>query len=415
MRTWAYADYSDADIQQRIATIQNAGMQCMMMLGSTGNLSWMEHVVSMLGSNCNIYEFGNEPDNSNNGTNIAQTTKRWIADIPLLRAINPHAVFGGPAVQYAESSDGTQGSYPSDIAYFLATTAAAGVRADFISYHDYPCEKATSMSQCLSNTPGDIKYNYNLVLSWENQYYGNTVPTGVSEYNFDPGTGNLFSLGRQQVLHDPVDHDRPRTHLPRMAWHSPTSSRHSITRATGIWTCSTTPPRTGRKPSTTPWRRPSPSTAARRRCHSQPPALLEPDGRAASRRVRCASREVARVTSTPLACDRVASRSGSGRRWFGLGIAPGTSSGRRDLPTERSFDDSGRRARRCVHSCPCGAEIQAGIDARFSPMHDGDLRIVISPNREWSDQCSPNFRVLGTPEKDPAVGCSMFLLAACQP
>ena len=200
MRTWAYANYSDADIQQRIATIHNAGMQCMMMLGSTGNLSWMEHVVSMLGSNCNIYEFGNEPDNSNNGTNIAQTTKRWIADIPLLRAINPHAVFGGPAVQYAESSDGTQGSYPSDIAYFLATTAAAGVRADFISYHDYPCEKATSMSQCLSNTPGDISYNYNLVLSWENQYYGSAVPTGVSEYNFDPGTGNLFSWGDNKTF-----------------------------------------------------------------------------------------------------------------------------------------------------------------------------------------------------------------------
>ncbi len=200
MRTWAYANYSDADIQQRIATIQNSGMQCMMMLGSTGDLTWMEHVVSMLGSNCNIYEFGNEPDNSNNGTNIAQTTKRWIADIPLLRAINPHAVFGGPAVQYAESSDGTQGSYPSDIAYFLAKTAEADVRADFISYHDYPCEKATSTSQCLSNTPGDISYNYNLVLSWENQYYGNTVPTGVSEYNFDPGTGNLFSWGDNKTF-----------------------------------------------------------------------------------------------------------------------------------------------------------------------------------------------------------------------
>ena len=195
MRTWAYADYSDADIQQRIATIQNSGMQCMMMLGSTGDLTWMEHVVSMLGSNCNIYEFGNEPDNSNNGTNIAQTTKRWIADIPLLRAINPHAVFGGPAVQYAESSDGTQGSYPSDIAYFLAKTAEADVRADFISYHDYPCEKATSTSQCLSVTPGDFKYNYDLVISWENQYYGSAVPTGVSEYNFDPGTGNLYAWG----------------------------------------------------------------------------------------------------------------------------------------------------------------------------------------------------------------------------
>ncbi len=193
MRTWAYADYSDADIEQRVATIQNSGMECMMMLGTTSNLSWMEHVVSMLGSSCNIYEFGNEPDNSNNDTNIAQLTTRWVADIPQLRAINPRAVFGGPAVQYAESSDGMQGSYPSDIAYFLATTAAAGVRADFISYHDYPCTNSTSMSQCLSKTPDDIKYNYNLVLGWEDQYYGNTVPTGITEYNFDPGTKNLYT------------------------------------------------------------------------------------------------------------------------------------------------------------------------------------------------------------------------------
>jgi hypothetical protein len=195
MRTWAYSNYSDADIEQRIATIQNSGMKCMMMLGTTSNLSWMEHVVSMLGSSCEIYEFGNEPDNSNNDTNIAQLTKQWIADITQLRAINPHAVFGGPAVQYAESSDGTQGSYPSDIAYFLATTAAARVRADFVSYHDYPCEKATTKAQCIEMTPGDFSYNYRLVLSWENTYYGGSVPTGMSEYNFDPGTNNLYAWG----------------------------------------------------------------------------------------------------------------------------------------------------------------------------------------------------------------------------
>ena len=200
MRTWAYANYTDAAIRQRIATIQNAGMQCMMMLGSTGNLSWMEHVVSMLGPKCKIYEFGNEPDNANNDTNIAQLTNRWIADVPRLRAINPHAVFGGPAVQYAESSDGHQGSYPSDIAYFLAKTSAARVRANFISYHDYPCEKATSTAQCLNMTPGDLKYNYNFVLSEERTYYGTTVPTGVSEYNFDPGSNNLYAWGNDKTF-----------------------------------------------------------------------------------------------------------------------------------------------------------------------------------------------------------------------
>ena len=168
-----------------------------MMLGSTGDLTWMEHVVTMVGSGCSIYEFGNEPDNANNDTNIAKLTKQWIADVPQLRETNPATMWGGPAVQYAESSDGSQGSYPSDIAYFLATTAAAGVRADFISYHDYPCEKSTSTKQCLRTTPGDLSYNYNFVLSEERTYYGAVVPTGVSEYNFDPGGNNLYAWGKE--------------------------------------------------------------------------------------------------------------------------------------------------------------------------------------------------------------------------
>jgi hypothetical protein len=195
MRTWAYSDYSDASIERRMATIENSGMRCMMMLGTTSSLSWMKHVVSMLGSRCNIYEFGNEPDQSPNHTNIAQLTQRWIADIPRLRAINPHAVFGGPAVSWSGAADGSQGSYPTDMAYFLAKTAAAHVRADFISYHDYPCFKATSPAQCISMTPHDFRWNYKSVISSEEQYYGGTVPTGVSEYNFDPGSGNLYSWG----------------------------------------------------------------------------------------------------------------------------------------------------------------------------------------------------------------------------
>jgi hypothetical protein len=195
MRTWAYADYSDAAIRQRIAVIQNSRMKCMMMLGTTSNLSWMEHVVSMLGSNCNIYEFGNEPDQANNHTSIAQVTSEWIADVPHLRALNPDAVFGGPAVSWSGATDSSEGSYPSEMAYFLAKTATAKVRADFISYHDYPCEKSTTTTECIANTPGDFSYNYNAVIGWEKQYYRHTVPTGISEYNFDPGTGNLYSWG----------------------------------------------------------------------------------------------------------------------------------------------------------------------------------------------------------------------------
>jgi hypothetical protein len=195
MRTWAYSNYSDASIQQRIATIDNSHMKCMMMLGTTSNLSWMEHVVSMLGSSCNMYEFGNEPDQANNHTNIAQVTSQWVADVPKLRALNPHAVFGGPAVSWSAATDSSEGSYPSEMAYFLAKTAAAKVRADFISYHDYPCLKATSTAQCLTMTPPDFTWNWNQVIGWEHTYYGRIVPTGVSEYNFDPGSNNLYAWG----------------------------------------------------------------------------------------------------------------------------------------------------------------------------------------------------------------------------
>jgi predicted amidohydrolase YtcJ len=29
------------------------------------------------------------------------------------------------------------------------------------------------------------------VLAWEKTYYGQTLPTGITEWNFDPGTGTL--------------------------------------------------------------------------------------------------------------------------------------------------------------------------------------------------------------------------------
>ena len=195
MRTWAYEVDTDAEIKQRVVTIENAGMTCMMMLGNTNDLTWMEHVVSMLGSKCEIYEFGNEPDGYNSvaGGHISTDTSEWIADVPKLRALNRKAVFGGPAVQYPTSSDGSQGSYPSDIAYFLAKTAAAGVRADFISYHDYPCNGYSSQSACLTHTTQAYAQDQSEVLAWEHTYYGKSVPTGISEYNFDPGSGTLYN------------------------------------------------------------------------------------------------------------------------------------------------------------------------------------------------------------------------------
>ncbi len=194
MRTWAYATDSDASILQRVQTIKNTGMECMMMLGAPGDFAWLQHVVSMLGSSCDIYEFGNEPDNPNNPP-IDVIVKDWIADIPTLRKLNPNAVFGGPATQSPTSEDAPAAGYPSDIAYFLGKTAAAGVRANFLSYHQYTCTYYEGEASCLRDTPHLITDDYDQVLAWEKTYYGTTIPTGISEWNFDPGTQTLTNYG----------------------------------------------------------------------------------------------------------------------------------------------------------------------------------------------------------------------------
>ena len=208
-RIWAYSGSptsTPASIQQKIVAGKNAGMTCMFMLGQTDDLTWLESTVQLsepLG--CHIFEFGNEPDNGGSiqGT-IANYTSQWISAIPVLRSmpqcetngvpdINKCA-FGGPAVTWSASNNTlTNSKYPDDISYFLGTAKAAGVLPDFVTYHDYPCQKATSEAQCISMTPGDFQWNYDTVLSDEQTQLGHSIPTGVTEYNFDPGTANLYN------------------------------------------------------------------------------------------------------------------------------------------------------------------------------------------------------------------------------
>ncbi len=205
-RVWSYGGDSDAYITSKVTAANNAGMTCMFMLGQTDDLTWLEHVVQLTGPmGCHIFEFGNEPDNGGSiqGT-IANYTSQWISAIPVLRSmpqcetngvpdINKCA-FGGPAVTWSASNNTlTNSKYPDDISYFLGTAKAAGVLPDFVTYHDYPCQKATSEAQCISMTPGDFQWNYDTVLSDEQTQLGHSIPTGVTEYNFDPGTANLYN------------------------------------------------------------------------------------------------------------------------------------------------------------------------------------------------------------------------------
>jgi hypothetical protein len=199
MRLWSYDVDTKAAVVQKVAAAENSGETCIFMLGQTDSLTWLEQTVRWTDSYCHIYEFGNEPDSGNNpdNSNMVTYTNWWIKDIPQLRALAPGALFGGPAMAWSSACCQFTGNYPSDMAYFLAKTAAAGVRADFISYHDYPCTgggaNGVSKAACLANTPGDFQWNWDQVIGWENQYYGGVIPTGVTEYNFDPGTNNLYN------------------------------------------------------------------------------------------------------------------------------------------------------------------------------------------------------------------------------
>jgi hypothetical protein len=171
-----------------------------------------------------MFEFGNEPGlgstNPSNGS-IAVYTQQWISDVPQLRALDPTAVFGGPAVAGVHEASGIVGNYPSDLAYWLAKVKGADVLPDFVSYHDYPCtgadtwDKTEALDQedcyertanggaqpclrafggngtCPQTSAGAFAVDQSTALGWERQYLGYTVPTGISEYNFDAGTGTL--------------------------------------------------------------------------------------------------------------------------------------------------------------------------------------------------------------------------------
>ena len=214
-RVWAYDSdptATPAAITAKVQASNNAGMTCMFMLGETDDLAWLESTVQLtepLG--CHIFEFGNEPDNGGSlqGT-IAKYTSQWIADVPVLRSLSvcetngvpdPNVCsFGGPALTWSASTNTNASSYPDDMSYFLGTAKAARVLPDFVTYHDYPCQKATTKAQCISMTPGDFQWNYNTVITDEKNTLGHTIPTGVTEYNFDGGDGILYSWGADDTF-----------------------------------------------------------------------------------------------------------------------------------------------------------------------------------------------------------------------
>jgi hypothetical protein len=163
---------SDAEINQRLSTIEHSGMLCLGVLDPVLNAAFIMHVVSLAGNRCNLYEFGNEPDNSSD-VSMQLYIQQWNQLIPQLRKINPQAKFIGPAVADYEQ-----------VKVFLLAVKASRVLPDAISFHWYPCGSNDTAKSCLARASTFAQVTIQ-VRAWVKSILGSDVPIGISEWNYD--------------------------------------------------------------------------------------------------------------------------------------------------------------------------------------------------------------------------------------
>lgn len=215
------------EIERRIDVIQRVGATCLGVLPdittdpahpSDGNakhnyrdpvtgqletdLEFDEEVVAYLGNRCNLYEFGNEPDNS--GMSEATYVQKWNEFIPYLKALNPNAIFIGGVL--ADDQGLSPCSYPPDqLEQCFMTEMLEDIQAgkmkpvpDAISFHWYPCDNvnASTASKCLTKGNPYGAYSYadaiSQVRAWMQQILGHTLPLGITEWNADPGSNSYM-------------------------------------------------------------------------------------------------------------------------------------------------------------------------------------------------------------------------------
>src|SRR5260370_25712782 len=197
-----------AEIDQRLATIENSGMICLGVLApvrtdpahpgsdSAGDtdLDFDKQVVAHAGNRCNMYEFGNEPDLGDDQLTVQQYLHQWNEFIPILREINPQAKFIGPVTCTWQGNNCDSNGRPSDcfMGSFLEGVKASKVLPDAISFHEYPCTDNANAAQCILNT----KYYADLtttVKGWVREILGKDLPVGITEWNMDSGNNQTLA------------------------------------------------------------------------------------------------------------------------------------------------------------------------------------------------------------------------------
>jgi len=160
------------EVDQRLTQIQDMGAACLGIL-SMRDMALDQQIVKTAGGRCQLYEFGNEPDNPGNYEAMTANAyaNSWNQIIPTLRQIAPQAKFFGPAVAYPNTAY---------ISTFLQVTQANA--PDGVTFHMYPCTDVDAQT-CLSQSVNSYASSAQKVRDTVNQVLGRTLPLGVTEWN----------------------------------------------------------------------------------------------------------------------------------------------------------------------------------------------------------------------------------------
>ena len=194
IRTWLFQydlitnqPVNDDYQRRKVQAAQNTGARLLCELPTRNSAEYNERMVRLFAGKCSFYEFMNEPDNEQ--IPIETYAARWASEIPRLRQIDPHALFGGPAATTPQYS---QCTYAADttVCYMqkvLQRMALSKVLPDFVTFHWYPCWQEDADS-CLKKAES-YGAQVTLVRGWLTQYFGAAgarIPIGVTEWNADP-------------------------------------------------------------------------------------------------------------------------------------------------------------------------------------------------------------------------------------
>jgi hypothetical protein len=194
IRTWLFETdlvtnqpETDAYQQSKVQAALNTGAHLLCELPTGNSMAYDEHMVKLFASKCSYYEFMNEPDNEQ--IPVATYIQKWASEIPRLRAIDPHALFGGPAATTPQYSQCTYGA-DNTVCYMqkaLQGMALSKVVPDFVTFHWYPCwQESADSCMAKADSYGD---QVTMVRGWLTQYFGTAgarIPIGVTEWNADP-------------------------------------------------------------------------------------------------------------------------------------------------------------------------------------------------------------------------------------